>query len=179
MNKEVWVNIPNYEKYMISTHGRIKNQKGNAVKQYKNDKGYLYVSLSKNNIRKFIRVHKLVAELFLDKNNFKSLTYENKEEVDFDKLEVNHKDENKENNCVENLEWCTRLYNMNYGNVIEKVKKSHFKKVNQYKQNGEFLKTWNSLKEIKEKYNNIHLWEALNGKRKSACGYIWKYYDKT
>lgn len=62
--------------------------------------GYFVVQLCKNNKRKNHLVHRLVAEHFIE--NPKSLP------------EINHKDEDKANNMVNNLEWCTRKYNMNY-----------------------------------------------------------------
>lgn len=60
-------------------------------------------------------IHKLVAEAFLDKSNFKKMPEENIVDIDINKLHINHKDENKVNNCIDNLEWCTQKYNNNYG----------------------------------------------------------------
>lgn len=133
MDNEMWEDIPNYEGfYKISNLGKIKalareknNQYSNKeiiLKQSDDGKGYLQVVLNKNGKRKGFKVHKLVAQIFLDKNKFKSMPNENRDEIDFEKLEVNHINEfEKQNNSVYNLEWCTRLYNCNYGTRNQRV----------------------------------------------------------
>ena len=127
MDNEIWKDIPGYEGlYQISNLGRIKslprernNQYSNKeliLKQTDDGRGYLQVILNNNGKRKGFKVHKLVAQIFLDKKIFKSMPNENKDEINLDKLEVNHIMEfEKNNNSVDNLEWCTRLYNCNYG----------------------------------------------------------------
>lgn len=163
MNKEIWLPIKDYENYEISNLGRVrKNNK--ILRQYENDKGYLYVGLSKNNKRKFFRVHRLVAMAFI--NNSENLP------------EVNHKDENKLNNRIDNLEWCTRLYNMRYGNAQEKATKTRYKKINQYDLSGNLIKTWNSIKEATETLKNTHIRDVLKGRRKTASNSYWTYCDK-
>lgn len=133
MNKEIWKDIPDYEGlYQISSYGRVKalarernNQYSNKeiiLKQSNDGKGYLQVVLNKNGKRKGFKVHRLVAEIFLNKNNFKKMPYEKEEKININKLEVNHIDEfKKENNNINNLEWCTKLYNCNYGTRNERV----------------------------------------------------------
>ena len=106
--KEIWKDIKGYEgKYQVSNLGRVKslNYKRTGeekiLKPTKTEKGYLFVCLRRNSKAKSYRVHRLVAEHFIPNTDTN--------------LEVNHKDENKENNCVTNLEWCTHIYNVNYG----------------------------------------------------------------
>ena len=163
MNKEIWLPIKDYENYEISNLGRVR-KKDKILKQYKNDKGYLYVSLSKNNKRKLFRVHRLVAITFIENPN--------------NLPEVNHKDEDKTNNKVENLEWCTRLYNMKYGNTQEKATKTRYKKINQYDLSGNLIKTWDSIKEATETLKNTHIRDVLKGRRKTANNSYWTYCDK-
>lgn len=110
---EIWKEIPNTRKnYFVSNLGRVKSTKwgkGIILKQGVTEKGYLQVCLNYGNFRKSKRVHRLVAEAFIpNPNGYK---------------EINHKDENKLNNMVENLEWCDRKYNMNYGTVKERIRK--------------------------------------------------------
>lgn len=94
--------VPNYEgKYWVTRSGEILNSKGASLKKHDNGNGYLVVILSKQNKKKHHRVHRIVANAFLQ--NPESLP------------EVNHKDENKQNNRAENLEWCTSSYNKRYG----------------------------------------------------------------
>lgn len=133
MNEEIWKDIKGYEGfYQVSNHGRIKalarernNQYSNKeiiLKQSNDGKGYLQVILNKNKKRKGFKVHRLVAETFLKKDTFKSMPNEQKENINIEELQVNHIDEfNKQNNNVNNLEWCTRLYNCNYGTRNKRV----------------------------------------------------------
>lgn len=114
---EVWKDIEGYEGlYQVSNMGRVKslgatNRVGwhlreKILKQTIEPKGYLKVGLRKNNKIQTVRVHRLVANAFLPNP--------------FNLPQVNHKDENKTNNHVENLEWCTNKYNNNYGSKPKK-----------------------------------------------------------
>lgn len=108
---EKWEEIPNYEnKYWISNYGRIKN-KTKIMKPMVATNGYLVACLWKNNKQSKILIHRLVAKIFIENPN----NYE----------EVNHIDENKENNNVNNLQWCSHKYNMNYGNIKNKISKAN------------------------------------------------------
>ena len=104
-NNEVWKDVKDYEGlYQISDKGRVKSLwfgKEKILKPGRDTCGYLQVNLSKNGEKKTYQVHRLVAKSFLPNPDNLS--------------EVNHKDENKENNIVENLEFCDRKYNINYG----------------------------------------------------------------
>lgn len=118
---EEWKYIASFEKlYQISNYGRVKslsrkcvNGRGgvyfsqNCILKYKNSRGYDSVSLCKNGKQYYFRVARLVAAAFIpNPNNYPH---------------INHKDENTHNNCVDNLEWCTPLYNNNYGNHKKKI----------------------------------------------------------
>lgn len=177
---EIWKDIKGYEGlYQISNLGRVKSlekktyaginkgtyivRKERILKTNKSRDGYLRVTLCNNKENIMYFVHRLVAQTFLDNpNNYK---------------EVNHKDENKQNNRAENLEWCTRKYNVNYGKRILKTQK----KVLQYDKNGKLIKEWNSTMDIQRKLNianTIISACCLNKKyRKTAGGYVWKYKD--
>lgn len=100
--KGVWKKIPDYENYEVSDLGEVR--KGcNIIKSFIGNNGYKTVHLCKHGKQKTVMVHRLVANVFLDNPN---------------KLPcVNHKDENKLNNSVSNLEWCTYKYNSNYGSA--------------------------------------------------------------
>lgn len=97
----------------VDDNGRQYNKTlgGKQMKQNIHSKGYKIVSLTKNGKTKSLFVHRIVAEAFLTNEN--------------DLPMVNHKDEDKTNNFVENLEWCTASYNRSYGKAIEK----HAKKI--------------------------------------------------
>ena len=96
MENEIWKDIEGFEKYQISSYGRVKSLKNNkeSIKKHSiSSRGYLVVTLFKNNISKTLSVHRLVANTFI----------ENKD----NKLTVNHIDGNKLNNNISNLEWAT------------------------------------------------------------------------
>lgn len=99
---EIWKSIN--DRYSVSNLGNIKSNYANKEKilsPYKNHDGYLMVDLRSPGKRKSISVHRLVAIAFIPNPN--------------NLPEVNHKDEDKTNNRVDNLEWCTLQYNCNYG----------------------------------------------------------------
>ena len=115
---EIWKDIEGYEGlYQISSYGRIKslrdhhgNYREKILKQGTRKDGYKNTALSKDGKLKTYSVHRLVAAAFLDNpNNYPC---------------VNHKDEQKYNNYVENLEWCTSKYNCNYGTKSERQSKA-------------------------------------------------------
>lgn len=168
----MWKDIEGYEGiYQVSNFGRIKSLSRKRIDRNQilpekillqriKENGYCVVSLSKNGKEKKMLVHRLVAQAFIsNQNNYK---------------EVNHKDENKLNNNVNNLEYCTRKYNCNYGIRNKK----HYRKVKQYDLNGNFIKEWESITNIKKYFNKPYncgdISACINGKQKTAFGYIWR-----
>lgn len=105
---EIWKPIKGFRDYEVSNLGRVKSLKRGKERLLSlSDKGgYKSVCFSMNNVSKNFYVHRLVAESFL--NNPKRLP------------EVNHIDEDKSNNRIDNLEWCSRTYNNNHGKRKEK-----------------------------------------------------------
>ena len=126
---EIWKDIEGYEKlYQISNLGRVKSlsrekrcgsvyyiTKEKVLRTTTNKKGYLKISLHKDKVIKTYYIHRLVAETFIP--NLDNLP------------QVNHKDENKSNNCVNNLEWCTNEYNHRYGTINKRISNSNKGKV--------------------------------------------------
>lgn len=170
--QEIWKDIEGYNGYhQISNYGRVKscdrisnNRRGNYLKKSKilktsvDNDGYIHVTLCKNGERKTFTIHKLVATSFI--------------ENPFNLLEINHKDENKANNNVENLEWCTRKYNLNYGNRMKKIRKC----VVQYYNEVEVC-SFNSIMDAENKtsINKGSISNCCLGKTKTAGGFNWKY----
>lgn len=160
---EEWKDIKGYEGlYKISNLGRVKSFQGvkeRILKSNIQNCGYEYVVLAMNGKFKTKNIHRLVAEIFIpNPNNYK---------------EINHIDENKHNNNVNNLEWCTRSYNASYGNTP----KSKEKVILQYNKNGDFIKKWKSISEVERqlKISHVSIVNNCKNKRKTAGGYIWKY----
>ena len=184
--EEIWKDIPGYEGlYQASNLGKIRSiyRYKKILKQYKNY-GYLHVQLFKNKKQKYSRVHRLVAQTFIP--NCENKPY------------VNHKDGNKQNNCVDNLEWCTAKENTHHALengllVIEKgiknpmygrygINNNHSRKVNQYSLDNILIKKWDSIMDIerfmKKKNINSSIVTCCKGKQKTAFGYIWKYNEE-
>ena len=165
--------IKDFENYYIYSDGRVQNSNTNRFLKYTPDRsGYLKVRLYKDKHQHIFMVHRLVALAFLpNPNNYP---------------QVNHKDENKHNNDVSNLEWCTIKYNANYGmrneRIREKLKQNAILpdnriKVNMYTLDGIFVRQFDSLKEAKIFLNKpiteAHISQCCNGTRKTAYGYKW------
>lgn len=152
---EEFRDIEGYEGlYQVSNYGRVKslkrtcfqengyginihNYKARILKYAKHKQGYLIVNLSKNSKAHTKQVHRLVAQAFI--SNAKCL------------LEVNHIDGNKQNNCVDNLEWCTRIQNQRHAEAHNLIKRNYgkengmSKKVYYYDNKGNLLKEYETL----------------------------------
>lgn len=111
ITNEVWKKIDGYTRYEVSNTGRIRNIHNKTIKATRRTKtGYLITDLKENGEKQTKYVHRLVAIAFID--NPDNLPC------------VNHKDEDKSNNCVDNLEWCTVAYNNKYGTKEYKQKET-------------------------------------------------------
>lgn len=159
--KEIFKDIPGYEGlYKISNYGNIITMprgrvKGGLLKTFVNkNNGYLYTRLYKNGKGKTVIVHRVVADVFLPKIDGK----------DF----INHKDKNKTNNKITNLERCDRVYNNRYSMAI---------KVGQYTLDGNLIKVFDAVIDACKEVNDYHISEVCRGKRKSCKGFIWKYVN--
>ncbi len=133
--------------------------------------GYLQVSLSKNGKSNTLKIHRLVAQAFIPNPNKYT--------------EVNHKDENKENNSVEILEWITHQENINYGTHNQRMSMSLTNhphkslKILQYDSNMKLIKIWDSINECKRfGFSSGNICSCCQGKRHTHKGYIWKYLDE-
>ena len=164
--EEIWKNIKGYEdRYQVSNLGNVRSlmrngTKGGEVK--KNERhGYLRVRLWKNKSIKTIGIHRLVAQAFITNP--------------LNKPQVNHKNGNKKDNRVENLEWVNATENMNhaYNNGLCKTKK-----VTQIK-NGIVLNTYLNIyrASIETGIQYASIYRCANGVGKTAGGYEWRYID--
>lgn len=169
--QEVWKAIKGYANYQISNLGNVRKiNKDYRCAKYKPLKpkleknGYLRICLSKNSLKNYYNIHRLVAEAFIpNPNNFPI---------------INHKDENRSNNNVNNLEWCTYKYNNNYGNIKVKMSNSALKrKVQQYDKNMNLLNTYISIKEasIKTNSNRRYISQCCKNTTLTCNGYYWRY----
>lgn len=180
---EEWVSINGYEGlYEVSTSGRVRSLpkkhgfllKNLRIKKPVIDKyGYYRMNLWKGGKRETVLVHRLVAKAFItNKLNLK---------------EVNHKNEIKTDNRVENLEWCDVRYNSNYGSRNERISKNMIgkninskslsKPVARYSTQGELLEIYPSSMEAHRTtgIDASGIVKCCKGKNKVIGGYCWKY----
>lgn len=169
LDDEVWRDIIGYEGfYQISNKCRIRSlynykRDGTNILKPKIKRGYYQIGLRKDGVRKWYQVHRLLAQAFIpNPNNLPC---------------VNHKDENKTNNELDNLEWCTTSYNNTYGTRIERVRERTSKKVLKYDLNGNFLERYVSVTDAGRK-NNVspgNIVSVCKGYYKQIKGYIYRY----
>lgn len=152
--------VNGFPDYMICSDGTVYNKTGLQIKPEMTRNGYLRVSLSNKDIKhKRFLLHRLVAETYLPNPNGLP--------------QVNHINENRQDNRVENLEWCTPLYNLNYSNVIGKASVAKFRKVYCITTN-EFF---DSITEASNKYSIgiSNIVACCAGRRKIAGNKEWRY----
>lgn len=181
--EEIWKDVLGYEGYyMVSNFGRVKSLsryvmgRGNSLKPLPEKilkpairKGYYFVVLSKNNHTKKCSIHRLVWEAFNGPIP--------------EDMQVNHINENKTDNRLENLNLLTSGDNHRWGTCIVRGAKNKSKQLLQYDLKGNLVNTWNSAVEyanmMKNKHNIYisrgHISRCCNGKEKTAYGFVWKY----
>ena len=164
---ELWKPCPGFEeKYLISSHGKVMGigtyntcKKGELLRLHKkNDRnGYMQVQLFNNGLMRTIEVHVLVAKAFIPNPDNLPM--------------VNHIDEDKTNNHVENLEWCTNQYNVRYSSA---------KAVDVYTKDGEFVETLEAIADAAAKYNTeVSNISACCKRNYGTCvGYQFRYHGE-
>ena len=172
-----YVDVKDYEgHYMVDARGNVFSLKRNRVMTpCKSNYGYLQVHLTKDGKMKSFKIHRLVAMAFIPNP--------------YNLPQVNHKDEDKCNNHVDNLEWCTQSYKLNYNDgqkrraksrnyedISRKRSNSQSKEVTQYDFDGSIIAVWkNAYVAEKHGYNRCMINQCCIGNKKSHRGYIWKY----
>lgn len=178
-NEEIWKDVQGYEGiYQVSNFGRVKSLPRKVLNWNSNRylketiltqsttkcREYPLIRLCKDGKIKYISVHRLVATAFIPNPNNLPM--------------INHKDENKQNNRVDNLEWCDHLYNVHYGTGIQRGARSRGKSVLMIDATTkEVIKTFGSAREA---YKETGVWyksisSACKNRYKTAGGYIWKF----
>lgn len=179
MKKEWWAFVPGHESYMASTLGRIISLDYKHTGKLGLVIGDTYITPSGQKRNRValdgVRKHRAIwiALTFIPNPN--------------NLPQVNHKDENPENNCVENLEWCTAEYNINYGTRNKRVSEKltngskRSKMVAQYTLDGKLVKVWPSLREIQRKlgFEKASISRCCLGKQHTSYDYIWVYKEPT
>jgi hypothetical protein len=154
-------------KYLISDMGNVKCLSRNhksyvSMKPHLDKRGYPRVDLW--GIRKSVLVHRIVAEHFIPNPEHKAT--------------VNHKNEIKTDNRVENLEWLTNAENINYGTRTQRAAKALHKPILRIsKETGKVLQRYSCLKEaVKDGYSHSAVSQVANkGRLKSSGGFVWRW----
>lgn len=173
---EIWRCIDGYESYEVSNLGRVRNKYGKILVQPTDKDGYKTVSLCKNANQQTFHVHRLVAIAFIGCDN--------------DDYTVDHKNSVKDDNRVENLQWMTRRENVQKyhreqkHNLYEVGHRRSFGKRGEWKRipiircdrNGNCLESYASLMDAERKtgIGSGRISLCINGKKKSAGGFVWK-----
>lgn len=172
---EIWKPIEGYDgRYEVSNLGRVKSYAQDSINGKiktgnPTHKGYRsFVLYDGDGNKDTVPVHRLVASAFIPNPD--------------DLPQVNHKDENKANNCVDNLEWCDNDYNTHYGTKIERARQSNMccptTSLPVCSRNPDGTITcYNSIGEAERQTGNSHcnIVRALKGRRKSCGGKEWFY----
>ena len=166
---EIWKDVKDYEGlYAVSNLGRIKRVVGKGCKKERIIKpnlvrGYYQVRLSKDGLVKPLYLHRIILETF---NPIEGM----------DKLDCNHRDENKENNCLNNLEWLSHKENLNYGTRNERAASTLSKAVRCI----DDKKIFPSMKEASRqtKINIGGISACCRGVAKTAGGKHWVFEEK-
>lgn len=178
---EIWKAITETcGKYAVSNLGNVKRMEHytkvgpnnihypeRLLKQYINKEGYCVVKLQTDDKPVTRKVHQLVAKEFLDNP--------------FCYTQVNHIDENKSNNNVENLEWCNASYNSNYGTRNSRLRSASGIRVAQYSIDGTLLKIWDSISQASQSFGcstTCCIKRVCKGERRTYRGFVWRYVDK-
>ena len=173
--KEVWKDIPEYEGYQVSNLGRIKSlERIDALGRKAEEKilkplitrnGYYLTGLYKNSVRKLYYVHRLVYEAFNGQIP--------------EGLQVNHINEIKTDNRLENLNLMTPKENTNWGTGVERSAKKRSKAVLQFDLQGILIKEYPSTNQVERElgFAQGYIVNCCNGKLKTAYGYIWRYKE--
>ena len=174
METEVWKPVVGYEgRDEVSNFGRVKSKERfrrancgtfrrideRIMKQCLDRDGYLSINLYNDCERKHALVHRLVAEAFIPNPN--------------NLPQVNHKDERKTNNCIDNLEFCDAEYNTNYGKRNKKAGESLGKPVLCVELNITYQSAREAMRQTGIGCSKIG--ECCKGKRKTTGGYHWNY----
>lgn len=166
--EEQWRPVPGYDgNYEVSNLGNVRARRrqgspGGLLKQRASSKGYQMVSLCKHGHYTACSIHRLVAIAFIDNPyNYPC---------------VNHKDENKLNNRVDNLEWCTYQYNNNYGTCKQRSIESRCKPcIGRWPDGTERVFPSCTIAARETGMTQGNIWSACNGKHHRAKGVEWRY----
>lgn len=167
-SKTEWREVKEYSNYEVNQLGEIRHKKRQKIlKPRDNNGGYQYVNFKINGKNTNFAVHRIVANAFIPNPNGYT--------------EVNHKDYNKKNNCVDNLEWVSSSQNKQHSYLKQENKKSRGKAVNQYTKEGTFLKTFDSVSDAAKELGCCvaAISNCCLGRTKTSQGFRWSFVESS
>lgn len=160
--KEEYKKLKDFPNYRIYKDGKVWSEYSKKfLSPSCNKKGYLKITLYSPTARKHFQIHRLVAMLFLDNPN--------------NLPDVNHKNENKKDNNVSNLEWCDKIYNNDYGTRNQRIALSNSKTVKCIELNKIYISATEAGRQLNIDPSSIR--KVCKGQRKTAGGYHWEILE--
>ena len=167
-NKTEWREVKEYANYEVNQFGEIRHKKRKKIlKPRSNNGGYQYVNFKINGKNTNFAVHRIVANAFIPNPNGYT--------------EVNHKDYDKTNNYVNNLEWVSSSQNKQHSYLKKENKKSRGKAVNQYTKDGVFIKTFETITDAAEELGCCvaAISNCCLGRAKTSQGFRWSFVESS
>lgn len=165
-NKAEWKQVLEHPNYEVNSKGEIRHKiRKHILKPRSNKGGYMYVNFKINGKNTNFAVHRIVANAFLPNPNGYT--------------EVNHKDYDKTNNCIENLEWVSSSINKKHAFLKQENRDSRAKGVNQFSKDGKFIKTFSSITEAAKEMNCCvsAISNCCLGRTKTSQGFRWSFIE--
>lgn len=165
-NKAEWKQVLEHPNYEVNSKGEIRHKiRKHILKPRSNKGGYMYVNFKINGKNTNFAVHRIVANAFLPNPN--------------GYIEVNHKDYDKTNNCIENLEWVSSSINKKHAFLKQENRDSRAKGVNQFSKDGKFIKTFSSVTEAAKEMNCCvsAISNCCLGRTKTSQGFRWSFIE--
>lgn len=167
-DKQEWKTVKEYDHYEVNQYGQIRHKtRKHILKPRKNNGGYLYVCFKINGKNKNFAVHRIVANAFIPNPN--------------NCLEVNHKDYDRTNNCVDNLEWMDSSENKDHAMKKKENRTVRGKQVAQYSKDNELITIYPTVTEAAKslKCSVSALSNCCLGRTKTSQGFIWRFVESS
>lgn len=166
-DKTEWREVKEYNHYEVNQFGEIRHRIRKKILKPRINNGYQYVNFKINGKNINFSVHRIVANAFIPNPNGYT--------------EVNHKDYNRSNNCVDNLEWVSSSQNKYHAFLKEENKKSRGKAVNQYTKEGILIKTFDTITEAAQTLGccAAAISNCCLKRTKTSQGFLWSFVESS
>ena len=166
-DKTEWREVKEYNHYEVNQFGEIRHKIRKKILKPRINNGYQYVNFKINGKNINFSVHRIVANAFIPNPNGYT--------------EVNHKDYNRSNNCVDNLEWVSSSQNKYHAFLKEENKKSRGKAVNQYTKKNKLIKTFDTITEAAQTLRCCvaAISNCCLKRTKTSQGFLWSFVESS